>query len=97
MTHLTAHNTYLRTGEGWLYLATVIDLCTRMVVGWSMADHMRASLTTAALKMARDRGYLQPGAIFHSDYAEKIVKPSLGSLPLWFRGCVPVPRLNVSA
>ncbi|WP_226776252.1 DDE-type integrase/transposase/recombinase, partial [Arthrobacter sp. ES1] len=58
---------YLRTGEGWLYLATVIDLCTRMVVGWAMADHMRASLVTDALKMARDRGHLAPDAIFHSD------------------------------
>ena len=96
-TRLVGDITYLRTGEGWLYLATVIDLCTRMVVGWAMADHMRASLTTGALKMARDRGHLRPGAIFHSDYAEKNVKPSLGSLPLWFGGRVPFPRLKVSA
>lgn len=64
--------TYLRTGEGWLYLATVIDLCTGMVIGWSMAEHMRASLCTAALTMARDHGYLadheEPGSVvFHSD------------------------------
>jgi transposase InsO family protein len=38
-----------------------------MVVGWAMADRMQASLATSALKMARDRGHLQPGAIFHSD------------------------------
>lgn len=44
-------------------MATVIDLCTRMVVSWSMADHMRASLTTGALQRARARGYLQPEAI----------------------------------
>ena len=66
-TRLVGDITYLRTGEGRLHLATVIDLCTRMVVGWAMADHMRASLTTGALKMARDRGHLRPGAIFHSD------------------------------
>ena len=61
--------TYLRTGEGWLYLATVIDLCTGMVIGWSMADHMRAELCTEALTMARDRGRLAKNedVIFHSD------------------------------
>ena len=59
-TKLVGDITYLRTGEGWLYLATVIDLCTRMVVGWAMADHMRASLVTGALAMARDRGHLAP-------------------------------------
>lgn len=59
--------TYIHTGEGWLYLATVIDLCTRMVVGWSMADHLRTELVTAALQMAKDHGKLEPDAIFHSD------------------------------
>jgi putative transposase len=59
--------TYLRTGEGWLYLATVIDLATRMVVGWQMAEHMRTSLVTDALEMAAAGGHVQPRAIFHSD------------------------------
>ena len=49
--------TYLRTSEGWLYLATVIDLHTRMVTGWAMTDHIRASVVTGALAMARDRGH----------------------------------------
>ncbi len=67
-TRLVGDITYLRTGEGWLYLATVIDLCTGMVIGWSMAAHMRASLCTAALQMARTHGYLAEGnVIFHSD------------------------------
>lgn len=67
-TRLCGDITYLRTGEGWLYLATVIDLCTGMVIGWSTADHMRAELCTAALAMARDHGYLpDDGAVFHSD------------------------------
>ena len=59
--------TYLRTGEGWCYLATVIDLCTRMVVGWAIAAHMRTSLVTDALNMARAGGHLPAGAVFHSD------------------------------
>jgi len=60
--------TYLRTGSGWLYLATVIDLATRMIVGWSMASHMRTSLVVDALTMARDHGHLAvEGTIFHSD------------------------------
>ncbi|MET3176705.1 UNVERIFIED_ORG: transposase InsO family protein [Arthrobacter sp. UYCu721] len=60
--------TYLRTGEGWLYLATVIDLCTGMIIGWAMADHMRARLCTDALAMARDHGYLEAETtVFHSD------------------------------
>jgi putative transposase len=59
--------TYLRTGEGWLYLATVIDLATRMVVGWQLATHMRTSLVTDALQMAIDGGHVAPDAIFHSD------------------------------
>ncbi len=66
-TRMVGDITYLRTGEGWLYLATVIDLCTRMVTGWAIASHMRTSLITDALAMAVDGGHVAPGAIFHSD------------------------------
>lgn len=66
-THLVGDITYLKTGEGWLYLATVIDLTTRMVVGWSTAPHMRTSLITDALNNAHDAGYVAGGAVFHSD------------------------------
>jgi putative transposase len=59
--------TYLKTGEGWLYLATVIDLATRMVTGWQLAEHMRTSLITGALQMAITHGHVRPGAVFHSD------------------------------
>lgn len=65
-TVLVGDITYLKT-EGWLYLATVIDLGTRMVVGWQTAAHMRASLVVDALKMAHRAGYTAGGAIFHSD------------------------------
>ncbi|MCF6412997.1 IS3 family transposase [Collinsella tanakaei] len=58
---------YLRTGQGWLYLATVIDLATRMVVGWSMSERMTAGLAVSALEMARARGYVAGGAISRSD------------------------------
>jgi putative transposase len=66
-TRLVGDITYLRTGEGWLYLATVIDLATRMVTGWQLAEHMRTSLVTDALAMAITHGHARPGAIFHSD------------------------------
>jgi putative transposase len=59
--------TYLRTDQGWLYLATVIDLCTRMVVGWQLADHARTSLVADALQMAVTGGHVAVGAVFHSD------------------------------
>jgi putative transposase len=59
--------TYLKTGEGWLYLATVIDLCTRMVVGWQLANHLRTGLVTDALQMAITHGHTPAGAVFHSD------------------------------
>jgi putative transposase len=59
--------TYLKTGEGWLYLATVIDLATRMVTGWKLAPHMRTSLVTGALAKAITHGHIQHGAVFHSD------------------------------
>lgn len=59
--------TYLPTGEGWVYLATVIDCYSKMVVGWSMADHYKTSLITAALDSAAGTISIQPGCIFHSD------------------------------
>jgi putative transposase len=60
--------TYIRTWEGWLYLATVIDVFSRRVIGFSLADHMRASLVCDALQMAvATRGGNVAGVIFHSD------------------------------
>lgn len=59
--------TYVRTWEGWLYLATVIDLESRRVVGFAMADHMRASLVCDALEMAITQRRPAPGLIFHAD------------------------------
>ncbi len=59
--------TYVPTGGGWLYLAAVIDLCSRKVVGWSMADHMRTDLVADALKMAVARRRPGEGLLHHSD------------------------------
>ena len=59
--------TYIPTQRGWSYLAMVLDVFSRRVVGWSMADHMRAGLVCEALRMAvRDRN-LSKGLIHHSD------------------------------
>jgi putative transposase len=59
--------TYIKTWDGWAYLATVVDLHSRAVVGWAVADHMRTDLVTAALDMAITRRRPPPGVIFHSD------------------------------
>ena len=68
--------TYIATGEGWVYLATVIDLFSRRVIGWPLGDHMRANLVGDALTMAvATRGGQVNGVVFHSDYAEERVKP----------------------
>ena len=63
----TGDITYIQTAEGWLYLAAVIDLHSRQVVGWSMAPHMQSSLVADALRMAWFRRRPEPGLIFHSD------------------------------
>ncbi len=59
--------TFIPTASGWLYLAVIIDLCTRRIVGWSLARHMRSSLVGDALKQARASRRPAPGLIFHSD------------------------------
>lgn len=59
--------TYIETAEGWLYLASVLDLYSRKVVGWAMADHMEASLVEDALKMALQQRQPEAGLLHHSD------------------------------
>jgi len=67
--------TYIWTQSGWLYLATVIDLFSRKVVGWSMAGHMRTSLVNEALQMAIWQRKPPKGLLWHTDrgsqYASK--------------------------
>jgi len=59
--------TYIPTNEGWLYLATVIDLYSRKIVGWSMADNMKVSLVNDALNMALQIRKPDKGLIWHTD------------------------------
>jgi transposase InsO family protein len=59
--------TYIATWEGWLYLATVIDIASRRVVGYAMADHLRTELVSDALSNAVAARDPEPGVIFHSD------------------------------
>ena len=59
--------TYIRTWEGWLYLAVVLDAYSRKVVGWALADHMRTELVTAALHTALISRQPAPGLVCHSD------------------------------
>jgi transposase InsO family protein len=59
--------TYIPTGEGFLYLAGVMDLCSRRIVGWSMATHLRVELVRDALAMATAARDPAPGLIHHSD------------------------------
>jgi transposase InsO family protein len=66
-TKLVGDITYVRTWEGWLYLATVIDCASRKVIGWSMADHMRTELIADALAMAAKNTRFGADVVFHSD------------------------------
>ena len=59
--------TYINTGEGWLYLETVIDLYSRRIVAWSMDDNIKVSLVNDALKMAIAQRNPPLGLIWHTD------------------------------
>ena len=73
--------TYVRTWEGWLYLATVLDVFSRRIIGWALADHMRASLVCDALTMAvATRGGPVAGVIFHSDRGSQYTSAAYGAL-----------------
>jgi putative transposase len=89
--------TYIPTGEGWLYLAAILDLYSRRIVGWSMSDRMTTDLTLAALGMALDQR--RPGAdlIHHSDQGSQYtdgryqdmlgahgIEPSMNSVGTWY-------------
>jgi putative transposase len=75
--------TYVPTQEGWLYLAGVLDLYSRKLVGWAMADHLETSLPLAALQMGLQRRDPRPGLLHHSDrgvqYASAEYRQALGA------------------
>jgi transposase InsO family protein len=59
--------TYLATAEGWIYLAVILDACSRKIVGWAMGVSLETSLVTEALKRARQCRAPAPGLLHHSD------------------------------
>ena len=69
---------YLRTWEGFLYLAVVLDACTRRVVGWAMADHLRRELVLDALGMALQQRKPVAGLIHHSDHGVQYTSIDFG-------------------
>ena len=77
----TGDITYIPTGEGWLYLAVVLDLFNREVIGWSIKSRMTADIVTDALSMAWFRRKPAPGVLFHSDrgsqYASQVMQDKL--------------------
>lgn len=80
-TRLCGDITYLRTDQGWSYLATVIDLFNGEIIGWALDNHMRTDLAIEALTMARDRGQLaSQNVIFHSDRGSQY---TAGKLQKW--------------
>ena len=72
--------TYIPTDEGWLYLAVWLDLYSRSVVGWSMAEHMKADLVNDALRMACFKRRPQAGLIVHSDRGSQYASASFRQL-----------------
>jgi transposase InsO family protein len=71
---------YVRTWEGWAYLATVMDLASRRIVGWAIADHMEASLVGDAMRMALAARCPPPGLLFHSDRGSQYLSAEFKAL-----------------
>jgi transposase InsO family protein len=68
--------TYIPTKKGWLYLATVIDLYSRQIIGWSMADNIKAELVNNALTMALWKRKPEKGLIWHTDRGSQYASES---------------------
>ena len=89
--------TYIRTWEGWLFLATVIDCASKIVLGYAMAEHMRAELVVDAMAMAARNHDLPAGGVFHSDseyvfyrmFPGLLTRTAMDGLVGWFEdvGC----------
>ena len=72
--------TYIPTNEGWLYLAVILDLYSRTLLGWSLSDSLHSQLVIDALKRAFNSGLVAPNAIFHSDRGSQYSAISTRSL-----------------
>ena len=83
---LVSDITYVPTREGWMYLAVVIDLFTRSVMGWDLSDSLCATGTIRAIQRAINSGQILPNAIFHSDrgcqYTSQALRQAI-ALPQW--------------
>jgi transposase InsO family protein len=75
----TGDITYIQTGEGWLYLAIVLDLFNREIVGWSIKPRMTADIVTDALTMAWFRRKPGTGVIFHSDRGSQYASQAMAA------------------
>jgi putative transposase len=80
--------TYIRTWQGWLYLAVILDAYSRKVVGWALADHLRTELVIAALQMAVQSRRPPAGLICHSD------RGSQPGFKRWSQHCVKELQCN---
>ena len=76
----TADITYVPTAQGWLYLAVVLDLFSRRVVGWATADHLRSELACDALRMALEHRRPKGKLLHHSDRGVQYASESYGRL-----------------
>lgn len=84
--------TYLHTGEGWLYLAVVMDLASRRIVGWSLQERLQAGLVCQALRMAYWRRKPTPGLLLHSDRGSQYASAEFRKLIKEFRMCQSMSR-----
>lgn len=71
--------TYIRTWQGWLYLAVIMDACSRRIVGWSMQPHMRTELVQHALDMAVARRRPAAGLVHHTDHGSQYTALTFGA------------------
>jgi putative transposase len=72
--------TYIRTWEGWVFLATVIDCYTKAVIGWAMSDNYKTPLISTAISMAVRNQRIEHGAIFHSDRGSNYTSTEFGEV-----------------
>ncbi|MBD1578092.1 DDE-type integrase/transposase/recombinase, partial [Vibrio sp. S11_S32] len=72
--------TYLRTNQGWMYLAVVMDLHSRRIIGWALSDRMTVGLVERALQMAITLRKPQRGLLFHSDRGSQYTSSSFQHL-----------------
>jgi transposase InsO family protein len=84
--------TYINTWEGWLYLATVLDIASRRVVGYPLADHLRTDLIADALTNAVSARNPDPGVVFHSDRGCQYTSTQYATLADDFNVCLSVGR-----